>query len=366
MSVIVIGAGPAGCAAALTLRAADVPVTVLDRGASRAARRCETLPGEAQPLLARLGLWPEFQRAGHLPSAGMCSVWADAVPAFRDGITQPHGAGWHVDRDRFDASLARAVTDAGASLVSGTQVVSCRHLRPGRWEVRFRSGDRLRRLAAPIVIDASGRASALARRRGAGWATDRLMCAYVTAGPSAGGRRHALVEAVEGGWWYVGGTAASTTAAFFSDPDVIRGSAAARPDGWRALLAATRHAAERLGDPGPVPAVRTAVAASGCLRRMCGDGWIAAGDAAVALDPLTSAGITGALRGGIDAAEAVRAVVDGRATDGDVAAPARYQQRYHARYTSYLLQRAAIYGMETRWPDSPFWARRRYPSLVSR
>ena len=356
MNVIVIGAGPAGCAAAVMLRAAGVPVTVIDRGTWRAARRCETLPGEAQPLLARLGLWPEFQRAGHLPSAGMCSVWADTLPAWRDGITQPYGGGWHVDRDRFDAGLAHAIAETGASLVTEARVVGCRRRSPGRWEVRLRSGDRrCRRLSAGFVIDASGRSSAIAHRRGANWATDRLMCAYVTTGPAAGGHRHALVEAVEGGWWYVGGAAGKTTAAFFSDPDMIRGSAAARPDGWRTLLAATRHAGALFGDPGPAPAVRTAVAASQCLRRMAGDGWIAAGDAAIALDPLTSAGIVTALRTGVDAAEAVRGCAD-----GDTAAPARYQQRWHARYTSYLLQRAAIYGMETRWPDSPFWARRRF------
>jgi len=85
----------------------------------------------------------------------------------------------------------------------------------------------------------------------------------------------------------------------------------------------------------------------------CGERWIAAGEAAVGFDPLSSMGIGYALLSGIEAARAVAAALGGQG-----AALTVYAASIAQHYDSYRLQQRAYYQMEQRWPDAPFWARR--------
>jgi len=72
--VAVLGCGPAGAAAAITLAARDISVVAID------PRPVGTEPGEGLPAAAnaalrKLGLWPSFQAGGHLPASGFVSCW---------------------------------------------------------------------------------------------------------------------------------------------------------------------------------------------------------------------------------------------------------------------------------------------------
>lgn len=81
------------------------------------------------------------------------------------------------------------------------------------------------------------------------------------------------------------------------------------------------------------------------LEPPCGDGWLAAGDAAASFDPLSSLGILTAVLMG---AEAARCVDD----------PATFAARYRAITAHHETEREATYRREERWPNAPFWARR--------
>jgi flavin-dependent dehydrogenase len=84
-----------------------------------------------------------------------------------------------------------------------------------------------------------------------------------------------------------------------------------------------------------------------------GDGWVAAGDAAVSFDPLSSHGILNALHTGTLAGSAVHAHLA-----GDVRALDAYARHVDALYAAHLRHLHAYYAMERRWPDHPFWSRR--------
>ena len=83
---------------------------------------------------------------------------------------------------------------------------------------------------------------------------------------------------------------------------------------------------------------------------MAGDRWLAVGDAALALDPLSSQGILTAMYSGMLA---------GRALDthlsGNPKRLASYPARLGAIATAYRRNRQAFYAMEWRWPDQAFW-----------
>jgi flavin-dependent dehydrogenase len=362
--VTVVGGGPAGCAAAIGLRAAGLPVTLVDQGRPGAAGVGQTLPADATALLARLGAWDGFPAAGRMRCAGISSAWGGQKLAWQDGFTHPLGTGWHIDRGLLDAALRRAAAASGARVLGGHRVASASPA-PGGWLLDVTAtgqadtapgGEGGLRLRTSFLVDASGRTAIIGRRFGERHVTDRLMAVYARLEPPAGApvSRHATIESGPGGWWYAATQPdGGSTAVFFSDADVIRRLRAARTAGWYSLLRRTRHAYDALGCPARPAAVRTAVASSHCLVRVHGAGWAVVGDAATAWDPLSSAGVTMALWSGLEVAAAV-----GRSCDGDETALARYAGEVHRRYTAFLVQRGGYYRSERRWPDAPFWSRR--------
>ena len=93
---------------------------------------------------------------------------------------------------------------------------------------------------------------------------------------------------------------------------------------------------------------------SGWAEAASGPGWLAVGDAALACDPLSSQGLLNALYSGLMAASALR-----RALAGDTDALKDYQRIIAQVVDAYRAHLAAWYSLESRWPDLPFWARRR-------
>ena len=93
---------------------------------------------------------------------------------------------------------------------------------------------------------------------------------------------------------------------------------------------------------------------SSTLDPCIGEGWIAAGDASMTFDPLSSQGLLHALFTGLAAAEATDSYLS-----GDTGAPIRYQQIMHGIQHAYRQYLAFSYSSETRWPEAPFWQRRR-------
>ena len=84
--------------------------------------------------------------------------------------------------------------------------------------------------------------------------------------------------------------------------------------------------------------------------------WVAVGDAALAVDPLTGSGVVRALRMAESAASTVSALLDG----GGPGSLADYESARDEECTAYLTERARQYAGVRRFA-TPFWARRRLP-----
>jgi len=207
-----------------------------------------------------------------------------------------------------------------------------------------------------MVVDATGRAAWLARRQGARRiAVDHLTAVIgccLTSSSVKGADRRTLVEAVEDGWWYAALLPdGRQMLAFLTDRDLLP-SLSSRSAEWCKRLERTAHIGRRLERCVPETALRTVAADSSRLDRPAGTNWLAVGDAAAAVDPLSSQGVYQALRSGIAAA---RVILEHGAR------PASFEE-YAAQvahdFSEFLRGRAAYYGRERRWPDSLFWARR--------
>lgn len=294
-----MGGGPAGCAAAAAARAEGLDVVLYSAGPSPRMRPVESLPPGTSELVEEIFGPGAFRPEDHLPAYANHSRWGSDRLETADFVFNPFGHGWHVDRAAFDQALLDAARRLGVRVI----------------EQRLRAAPE-----AGFVIDASGRSARIARARGARRVRgDGLVAVFREASVSGSAT---TVVAAENGWSY---TSPGITA-FLTDADLL----------------------PRM--PGCVTDASTS-----WLDRVTGSGWAAAGDAAVAFDPLSSQGIVTALVLGREA---------GRLAAGLIG-PDEYAAGYHAVLEEHLALREAYYGLERRWPEAAFWRRRPNPNGYS-
>ncbi|WP_051796952.1 NAD(P)/FAD-dependent oxidoreductase [Catenuloplanes japonicus] len=347
IDVAVIGAGPAGCAAALTAAGAGLAVTLLDSVAVPGWRIGDSLPGAAARVLREIGAWERFARAGHLPAPLKVSRWgadeAVALDAFRD----PDGAGWCLDRPRFEADLRDGARERGVRLHSPVTVRGYRREADG-WELTCGDGSVIR---AGFVIDCGGARSGFLRRERGRVVLDRLACVYQRVRSRPEQDRTIYTQAVPDGWWYTAPLPGrGRIVAFHTDRDLpaLRDVRQRGP----ARVASSLPGLGGLVDGEPEAAVRVGTAYT-VARSGAGAGWVAAGDSAISLDPLSSQGMFNALVTGVDAGRTAGAVLA-----GEDDAVAGYGERLGRIWQAYLRHHGMYYGMERRWAAAPFWSRR--------
>jgi flavin-dependent dehydrogenase len=258
--VIVMGDGPAGCAAAITAARAGLEVVMLGRGLSSSAP--EYLSRASLMLLATLA--PRLSRE--------TGIWLDPEPLSKSGRALLRG--------KFDQRFRLEALDAGAQYVS---------LAAGRVEQRVAqgriSGVRCGEssIASPVVIDASGsncwlrRAMQLEESIGspALW-LERGFAAASTHAPDP------HWQIAQQGWLWIKTTSTGT---IWTSLSTQREAILHWPDGvwptgrrWRDC----RHWR--------------------CLHQAAGPGYFVCGDAAVQLDPATGDGFRFAIESGARAA----------------------------------------------------------------
>lgn len=363
--VVIIGGGPAGATIASILARNGLAVQVWEARRGPEMKVGECLPPSVNPLLKRLGLAERFLSDGHLPAYGTRSVWGSAVPVQRDFIFGTNGNGWHLDRLKFEESLVHTAIEAGVDWRYGHRLTGCARDTNG-WRLEVRTSRGPESVTADFVVDASGRVARLARLMGARTlAYDRLIGAAVLmqAGDRAGDAEVVtLIEAVPSGWWYSANLpGGKLIAAYMTDSDLIDQSSLRRTDDWQALLKSAEHTSQRLtaGDYRPLNRPRILSAHNARLSEVVGNGWLAAGDAAAAYDPLASYGISSALGNGFYAAFAIFQFLA-----GDRDALQIFAQMIDRTYAQYLVMHHDRYLTERRWAGEPFWQRRHSPALT--
>lgn len=334
-------------------------MAVVERSDYSNLRIGETLPPAVRELLVSLGVWEKFLADKHSPSFGIQSAWGQADLYENDFIFNPHGPGWHVDRSRFDAMLARSAEEAGAKLYRRARLLACAQTAAGDWQIEIGCEDRHHSVRAHFMIDATGRASAFARRQGARRITgDQLVGHVAFFAPNSASLTpgsQTLVEAVEPGWWYSALLPNSRIiTAFMTDADLYARASQRSADYWQQQLRKASHTRSRTKAHTLVPGRLIVAANTSRLDHVAGKNWLAVGDAAMALDPLSSLGVYNALKSGLIAAQAID-----RLLTGDVTVLQNYAACVGEDYDAGLETRAQYYAAETRWPGSPFWQRRK-------
>ena len=358
VDLLVVGGGPAGAAAAAAAHVDGLDVELVYRSRGNRPAPGESLPPGTDAVLADIFGAPALSREQHRPSFANRSAWGDAALDTTDFQRNPFGHGWHLDRHALDASLLDRLRAEGVRVRSNSRLIG-QAWTVDHWEIAVAAQSQAT-IRAHAIVDATGRAARVARSQGARRRRlDRLVAAYwrLTANHRSDSDSTTLVEAVADGWWYTtpvpGGR---RIAAFLTDSDLLPQGDARTAAHWHERLLHAPHIREALANAGchlhDGPAIIDASVAH--LDQFTGHGWVAAGDAAVSFDPLSSQGILTALQMGHGAGHALAAIL----TRADRQPLVRWAEEYARLLETHLRLRTACYELERRWPTAPFWARR--------
>ena len=298
---------------------------------------------------ARAGFEDLLKRVPRLRCSGNRSAWGSDQLQFRSSLLDPYGGGNHIDRTAFDEALLAQAVCAGAQLLRG--------VRPRAWARRL--GGWQVALPAPVgavncdaIVDCTGRRAVFARSQGARRvAVDRQIAIVTLLSASSDPDLSTTIEAAEIGWWYSAQVPSGRQiVALFSDIDLLPGLEVKSIKGVAKLIEATRHISALVNSGAAIEGPSaTVLADTAYLTTSAGDGWCAAGDAAVSFDPLASMGIVNAVKAGSHASRLVMAGFCGCRGYSDTIVESA---------TSHFRDRLAYYQMESRWPGSLFWVRR--------
>jgi 2-polyprenyl-6-methoxyphenol hydroxylase-like FAD-dependent oxidoreductase len=355
VDVLIMGAGPAGVGAALRLRQLGYRVMLIERSAVWPRKQVgEALTPGVQNIIALLDANDALAAVPHLAGRPSRLLWRGRAA---DMVADSGSA--MVDRAAFDAALLALAQQRGVQIERPAQA---REIGGGAgdWRVELRLGEAgVKHIAARHIIDASGRTGQGRERR--------LDCAPRLAAmwaeiPAAGLPAELLqatqTEALEHGWLW---------------------GAALPGQRYRVMLVFDPGAARAATSGGPAERMRAACAASqlfACLAgqaggdvfQMCSatpylmadswqDGRMKIGDAAFALDPISSSGVEKAMRFSLQAAVAVHTLLSDRTAASAALARDFFEHRLvetcarHAHWTANSYRQA--------WcGDRPFWRAR--------
>jgi flavin-dependent dehydrogenase len=253
--------------------------------------------------------------------------------------------------------LASVAGDCGARVRLGSRLTACVASGSGL-EVDYLRRGAIHKLRADFIVDATGRSSVLARQQGARRIRfDRLVGIAGMFGPTASTSERdtrTLVEAAPGGWWYSAWLPQSRLiVAFMTDADLIPRRSNGCGAYWRSQLDRTVFTRSRLKHLTLQGPVRIVSACSEVLDRITGRNWVAIGDAAISVDPLSSQGICWGLKSGLVAARVIDTSLNGNPT-----AVAELSTLAAATLSRYWQMHRIHYAGEQRWRESLFWRRR--------
>jgi geranylgeranyl reductase family protein len=326
--IVIVGAGPAGCAAGIAALRAGAGVTVIEQARLPNHKVCgDAISNRAAAIVADLcGRADAVRALPHAEVPGSVAIFPDGTRVGRSYGGRP---GYVVPRHRLDAALREAVVSAGGELISGVRVRGL--LRDGAGRVRgVTAGEREWPAAAVIACDGfasiATRALGLPSRRGhhLGFGITRYF-SDLSPGRDGGFSEHYFEPDLPRGYcWVFPAAEGLANVGVYQRADELKRGGARLHDLLDRFVA--RHA-DRFEGARPAGPPRTwclPLAATPWTATV--PGLLMAGDAAYTIDPFTGEGIWQALHTGRLAGHAA---AEALGTQGglDGAAILAYQRR---------------------------------------
>ena len=311
----------------------------------------ESLPPTIKPLLQKMDLWDDFSAQNYPTSEARFTCWDNEQlqPTFAHHT--PYGFGWCIDRLAFENSLWQKAKQIPFTTINA--IFKHSEKTAEGWHLRLSDGQTIE---TDFVLDCTGRAASFAKTQSERQKGSQMVAACDFLPPlnqqvhrSAGG----MIEAVEQGWWYSSLLPNGELAiAYFTDREHIAKSVCHDKNQWQQNLNNSQYTKLRVetGEFADFNQPRIHDASMSSMTEPTGDGWLACGDAAMALDPLSAHGMTTALWSGYKGANAC---ID--SLNGDSQPLQQYNDSCKQNWQTYCEQRQAMYQRQAKYADSAFW-----------
>jgi flavin-dependent dehydrogenase len=324
--VVVIGGGPAGATTAALLAEAGRTVLVVERTKFPRFHIGESLMPETYWVFKRLGMLPKLRDTDFVKKYSVQFVAAtgkESQPFFFDE-RDPRECSqtWQVPRDRFDQMMLDNARERGATVWEEANVNDVLleptpddDLPRATGVVVTRKGGRPERIAAKVVVDATGMNALLSKKLNIRRTDPQLRKASLFA-HYKGGRRDpgknggatlVLSTRQNDGWfWYIPLPNDVTSVGVVGDLDRLMNDKSRTPEQkLDAEIAECPGLADRMPGAERVGPVHVLSDFSYRATRCAGEGWVLVGDAFGFLDPMYSSGVFLALKSGEMAADAI-------------------------------------------------------------
>jgi geranylgeranyl reductase family protein len=331
--VLVVGAGPAGAAAAAVLARAGRDVLLVESHAHPRPKACaEYASPRIVEELALLGLPDGAWRPDAIALTGMRVIRGDDAVDIRYRDARGARSAWGVERTRFDATLAQHARSAGARLMERTAFEDA-HWRGGVGGIggrvvgaTLRTAEGRRTVRCRWLIGADGARSRVAQRIAVeGVPRPRRLGLVAHYAGVPGLTDHGEMHVAPG--WYVGMAPLAGGRLNVGMALPMNGDRRPAAERFQAAIDGIPAVAERLRGSEQLTPIRGASPIGHRVRRAAGRGWMLIGDAAGFIDPFTGEGIYRALRSARAAAEAL-------APGDDDGASRRYLESRRAAFTA--------------------------------
>lgn len=354
--VAIIGGGPAGSTAATLMARSGRRVVVIERDRFPRFHIGESLLPFSMKTFERMGVLPKIEAAGFLEKFGAEVAANDSRRHtrfyFRNGFRAQRESAFQVLRSDFDKLLLDHSSECGAEVREETAVEELEFQEDSvSLQVRTSAG-RTDRVTARYLLDCSGRNTVVGTKLDLKRTYPHLRKFAIFAHydgverpEGVDGTLTRMVRAEDHWFWLIPLAGGRTSVGVVMDTDVFKDRKETPEVVLDRLIGISPVLSHRMARANRVTKVHASGDYSYRSRRLCGDRWLLAGDAAGFIDPIFSSGVFLAVLAGEQAADAIESALVRPASRA-------------AAFRSYSRRLSAVMKLYLRFVDG--WYRREF------
>ena len=316
---VVLGAGPAGSTVATLVATAGYRTLLVERAKMPRPHVGESLMPETYWIFERLGILPQLKRDVYAKKVGVqfvSSAGKESAPFyFRSHDDRDCVETWHVDRGVFDKLMFDNAAQLGADCREQTRALDVVMEGDRALAVNLQTPEgAVRKVAARVVVDATGQQSFLAAKLGLKQMNPTLRKASIwghfrggKVDTEGGGVKTTILQTTENrSWfWYIPQADDLVSVGVVGDNDFLLRGRGSPSKVFVEELATCPTLEDWLAGAEPADELRVVKEFSYSTSRSAGAGWVLVGDAWGFIDPIYSSGVYFALKSGELAADAI-------------------------------------------------------------
>jgi geranylgeranyl reductase family protein len=337
--VAIVGAGPAGSSAAISLMRKGYSVLLADRSLFPREKLCgDFLNPVSWPIFERLGIADKLLESGHekVTTFRMTSFSGEEV-AFGFSSQKKHPFGLGFRRFHLDYLLLSQAESEGATVKQGCKVIGLNRERCG-WSIILSNHSKEEEIHAKILVGADGRNSWVAHRLGLGQPSEKrgqYLAFQFHLRHVKDLRGEVQIHIFPGGYAGLVGLGGEIANLCFTVEKGRVKKGLSMESLFENCLNKNPRLKELLRASEFVGTARSTYPVYFAPRLLCGDGFLLVGDAARVTEPVTGEGVYFALKSGELATEAI----DLAFAEGDLTARQMSSYRHACQAAFALRQR---------------------------